>query len=90
MGALSHDYLSPIKHPLPGDVKGVAKLRTAEDVWAEGDVHPESIWISSVKQSDAGTSREVYLAAGSLSHVRRPTPPTDAAVASEQFEDDRA
>ncbi|UFS59673.1 bacteriorhodopsin [Subtercola endophyticus] len=60
----------------------VAKLRTAEDVRAGDDVHPESIWISSVKQSDAGLPREVYLAEGAAVHDRRTKPPTSAAVAS--------
>ncbi|MEA9986406.1 bacteriorhodopsin [Subtercola sp. RTI3] len=60
----------------------VAKLRTAEDVRAGDDVHPESIWISSVKQSDAGVPREVYLAAGASIHERRVRPPTGSAVAS--------
>ncbi|MDF2444085.1 MAG: hypothetical protein JWR01_2288 [Subtercola sp.] len=61
----------------------VAKLRTAEDVRAGDDVHPESIWISSVKQSDAGVPREVYLAAGSAVHERRSKPPMASAVAGE-------
>ncbi|MEF2978026.1 bacteriorhodopsin [Subtercola sp. YIM 133946] len=61
----------------------VAKLRTAEDVRAGDDVHPESIWISSVKQSDAGLPREVYLASGASVHERRPKPPTGSAVAAE-------
>jgi len=59
----------------------VAKLRTAEDVRAGRDVHPEAIWISSVKQSDAGKPREVYLAAGAAVHLRRPQPPTSTAAA---------
>ncbi|CAN5329813.1 hypothetical protein BH09ACT1_BH09ACT1_20230 [soil metagenome] len=58
-----------------------AKLRTAEDVRAGDDVHHEAIWISSVKQSDAGSPREVYLAQGSAVHVTRVKPPTAAAVA---------
>jgi bacteriorhodopsin len=61
----------------------VAKLRTAEDVRAGDDVHPESIWISSVKQSDAGAPREVYLAEGASIHPRRGRPPTSAAVATD-------
>lgn len=60
----------------------VAKLRTAEDVRAGADVHPESIWISSVKQSDAGAAREVYLAEGAAIHPRRGRPPSNAAVAA--------
>jgi bacteriorhodopsin len=58
-----------------------AKLRTAEDVRAGDDVHHEAIWISSVKQSDAGSPREVYLAQGAAVHVTRVKPPTAAAVA---------
>jgi len=60
----------------------IAKLRTAEDVRAGDDVHPESIWISSVKQSDAGAPREVYLAEGAMIHPRRVRPPSSAAVPS--------
>jgi bacteriorhodopsin len=66
----------------------VAKLRTAEDVRAGDDVHPESIWISSVKQSDAGLPREVYFADGATVHDRRVKPPTAAAVASDAPADD--
>jgi bacteriorhodopsin len=62
----------------------VAKLRTAEDVRAGDDVHPESIWISSVKQSDAGIPREVHLAAGAEIHERRPKPPMGSAVAADR------
>ena len=62
----------------------VAKLRTAEDVRAGIDVHPEAIWISSVKQSDAGRPTEVYLDADATVHDRRPKPPTSSAVALEQ------
>jgi len=58
----------------------VAKLRTAEDVRAGIDVHPEAIWISSVKQSDAGRPAEVYLDAGATVHDRRPKPPTSSAA----------
>lgn len=65
-------------------VHRVAKLRTAEDVRAGDDVHAESIWISSVKQSDAGTPREVYLAADAIAHVRRPQPPGSEAIASDE------
>jgi bacteriorhodopsin len=61
----------------------VAKLRTAEDVRAGTDVHPESIWISSVKQSDAGLAPEVYLAAGAVIHERRSKPPMGTAVPGE-------
>ncbi|MBC7518647.1 MAG: bacteriorhodopsin [Microbacteriaceae bacterium] len=59
----------------------VAKLRTAEDVRAGVDIHRESIWISSVKQSDAGKPREVYLADGESVHRRRAQPPMSSAVA---------
>ena len=57
----------------------VAQLRTAEDVRAGLDVHPEAIWISSVKQSDAGSPREVYLDAGSTIHHPRARPPESTA-----------
>jgi bacteriorhodopsin len=63
-------------------IHSVAKLRTAEDVRAGDDVHEESIWISSVKQSDAGSPREVFLADGASAHRRRAAPPTNSAVAS--------
>ncbi|MEB0202672.1 rhodopsin [Cryobacterium sp. MDB1-18-2] len=69
-----------------GVLHRVAKLRTAEDVRAGRDVHPEAIWISSVKQSDAGKPREVYLAAGAAVHVRRPQPPTSTAAPTSQPE----
>lgn len=68
-------------------VHRVAKLRTAEDVRAGDDVHPESIWISSVKQSDAGIARAVYLATDAIGHVRRPRPPSSFAVAAEPESD---
>lgn len=60
----------------------VAKLRTAEDVRAGDDIHPEAIWISSIKQSDAGMAREVFLAAGSQIHPHRARPPISSAVAA--------
>jgi bacteriorhodopsin len=60
----------------------VAKLRTAEDVRAGDDIHPEAIWISSIKQSDAGMAREVFLAAGSEIHPQRARPPITTAVAA--------
>ncbi|MEC5150470.1 hypothetical protein [Cryobacterium sp. GrIS_2_6] len=47
-----------------GVLHRIAKLRTAGDVRAGSDVHPEAIRISSVKQSDAGKPREVYLGCG--------------------------
>jgi bacteriorhodopsin len=60
----------------------LAKLRTAEDVRAGSDVHPEAIWISSEKQSDAGSAREVYIAADSVVHQRRVKPAENTAIAS--------
>jgi bacteriorhodopsin len=63
-------------------VHRVAKLRTAEDVRAGSDVHPEAIWISSQKQSDAGSPREVYIADDSVVHQRRSKPAESYAVAS--------
>lgn len=71
-----------VKIGFGGLIHRIAKLRTAEDVRAGHDVHPESIWISSVKQSDAGAAREVYLAEGAMIHPRRSMPPMSAAVAS--------
>jgi bacteriorhodopsin len=71
-----------VKIGFGGLIHRVAKLRTAEDVRAGEDVHPESIWISSVKQSDAGAAREVYLADGAAIHPRRAKPPWGSAVAS--------
>ncbi|MHC5795665.1 bacteriorhodopsin [Lacisediminihabitans sp. FW035] len=69
-----------VKIGFGGLIHRIAKLRTAEDVRAGDDVHPESIWISSVKQSDAGAPREVYLAEGASIHPRRGRPPLSAAV----------
>lgn len=47
----------------------VAKLRTAEDVAAGEETHPESVWVSNVKHSD-GTLPEVSKVAPSLvSHL---------------------
>jgi bacteriorhodopsin len=66
----------------------IAKLRTAEDVRAGDDIHPESIWISSVKQSDAGVAREVYLAAGSEVHPTRSRPPISTAIPTPIHPDD--
>ncbi|WP_166791776.1 bacteriorhodopsin [Cryobacterium frigoriphilum] len=65
-----------------GLVHRVAKLRTAEDVRSGLDVHPEAIWISSIKQSDAGLPREVFLDDASTVHHRRPRPPLSSAVAA--------
>ncbi|MEA9985552.1 bacteriorhodopsin [Subtercola sp. RTI3] len=62
----------------------VAKLRTAEDVRAGDDVHPESIWISSEKLSDAGQPLEVHLAKGAEVHPRHSRPPTSTAVPTVQ------
>lgn len=47
----------------------VAKLRTAQDVNARLDDHPESIWVSSVKYSDAIAPLEV-----DATTKRTPTP----------------
>ncbi|CAN5330050.1 hypothetical protein BH09ACT1_BH09ACT1_20250 [soil metagenome] len=66
----------------------IAKLRTAEDVRAGDDIHPESIWISSVKQSDAGVAREVYLAAGAEVHPTRSRPPIATAIPTAIHPDD--
>lgn len=71
-----------VKIGFGGLIHRIAKLRTAEDVRAGDDVHPESIWISSVKQSDAGAPREVYLADSATIHLRRVKPPSNSAVAS--------
>ena len=71
-----------VKLGFSGLIHRIAKLRTAEDVRAGEDVHPESIWISSVKQSDAGLPREVYLADGAAIHQRRQMPPSTVAVPS--------
>jgi len=70
-------------------VHNIAKLRTAEDVRAGDDVHPESIWISSVKQSDAGLPSEVYLSREGTVHEPRSRPPLSAAVPGPLSEDDQ-
>lgn len=70
-----------VKIGFAGLIHRVAKLRTAEDVRAGIDVHPEAIWISSVKQSDAGLPVIVYLAPGAAVHEGRPKPAGDAAIA---------
>lgn len=70
-----------VKIGLGGVIHRIAKLRTAEDVRLGFDIHPESIWISSVKQSDAGLAREVYLEQTSIVHTQRPKPPTTEAFA---------
>ncbi|MET4783691.1 bacteriorhodopsin [Glaciihabitans sp. UYNi722] len=71
-----------VKIGFGGLIHRVAKLRTAEDVRAGDDVHSEAIWISSVKQSDAGQPREIYLAEGAAVHPNRWRPPTSSAYAS--------
>lgn len=60
----------------------VAKLRTAEDVRAGVDIHGESIWISSIKLSDAGIPTIVYLPVGETIHQRRPKPTDSSATAA--------
>jgi bacteriorhodopsin len=72
-----------IKIGFGGLIHRVAKLRTAEDVRAGDDVHPESIWASQVKLSDAGVAHEVYLAEGSSVHPSRERPTAGSAVAAE-------
>jgi bacteriorhodopsin len=52
----------------------VAQLRTAEDVRAGLDVHPEAIWISSVKQSDAGAPAVIFLDPDATIHAVRDRP----------------
>ncbi|CAN5128907.1 hypothetical protein BH11ACT2_BH11ACT2_15810 [soil metagenome] len=71
-----------VKLSFGGLTHRVAKLRTAEDVRAGEDVHPEAIWISSVKIADAGAAREVNLDAGHTIHRRRPQQADATAVAS--------
>jgi len=75
-----------VKLAFGGLIHRIAKLRTAEDVRAGLDVHPEAIWISSLKQSDAGVPREVYLAADAVVHPRRIKPPEAAATAASPSE----
>ncbi|SFH86721.1 rhodopsin [Cryobacterium levicorallinum] len=65
-----------------GLIHRIAKLRTAEDVRAGVDIHTEAIWISSVKQSDAGIPTVVYLPEGETIHQRRPKPSDSNATAS--------
>jgi bacteriorhodopsin len=77
-----------VKIGFGGLIHRVAKLRTAEDVRAGDDVHPESIWMSSVKLSDAGQPREVYLADGAAVHPTRAKPPVNEAVAAQPLPDD--
>jgi bacteriorhodopsin len=71
-----------IKLGFGGLTHRVAKLRTAEDVRNGEDVHPEAIWISSEKQSDAGTARPVYIDEDLLVHQRRERPADSAAIAA--------
>ncbi len=66
----------------------VAKFRTAEDVRAGEDVHPESLWISSIKLSDAGVPQQIYLDAATTIHQRRVKPPTSEAVATPAHPDE--
>jgi bacteriorhodopsin len=66
----------------------VAKYRTAEDVRAGTDLHPESIWISSVKLSDAGLAREIHLDADATVHPRRSMPPASVASPSAEHPHD--
>jgi len=61
-------------------VHRIAKLRTAEDVRTGADVHPEAIWISSVKQSDAALPPESYVDSRSMVHTRRERPPSASAI----------
>lgn len=60
-------------------IHDVAKLRTAEDVRAGEDLHPEAIWIASVKQSDAGQAPEVVLEQSRIVHSPRTRPPSSSA-----------
>ena len=60
-------------------IHDVAKLRTAEDVRAGEDLHPEAIWIASVKQSDAGQAPEVILEQGRIVHTPRTRHPSSSA-----------
>ncbi len=60
-------------------IHDVAKLRTAEDVRAGEDLHPEAIWIASVKLSDAGQAPEVVLEQSRLAHSVRVRPPSSSA-----------
>lgn len=76
-----------VKIGFGGIAHRVAKLRTAEDVRAGDDVHPESIWASSIKLSDAGQPHEVYLAEGASVHPSRQRPASGNAVPSEAPEE---
>ncbi|WP_309620932.1 bacteriorhodopsin [Salinibacterium sp.] len=58
----------------------VAKLRTAEDVRSGEDLHPEAIWISSIKQSDAGLPPQVFLEQSRVVHAPRSRPPASSAL----------
>lgn len=70
-----------VKLGFSGMIHRVAKLRTAEDVRAGEDIHPESIWISSIKRSDAAGPPETYLPEGApVNGPPRTRPPTSAAV----------
>ena len=81
---MSTQILMPALSPTMTEGKLARWLKkVGEDVRAGDDVHPESIWISSVKQSDAGIARAVYLATDAVGHIRRPRPPSNFAVAAE-------
>jgi bacteriorhodopsin len=77
-----------VKLGFSGLIHRAAKLRTAEDVRAGSDIHPESIWITSVKQSDAGVPREVYLAQSETVHTPRQAPAMQSAVPTEPLPED--
>jgi bacteriorhodopsin len=77
-----------VKLGFSGLIHRAAKLRTAEDVRAGKDVHFEAIWITSVKQSDAGKPRDVYLDPSATIHTARPAPASQSAVASEPLPED--
>jgi bacteriorhodopsin len=77
-----------VKLGFSGLIHRAAKLRTAEDVRAGEDVHPEAIWITSVKQSDAGVPRRVYLDPDATVHTPRPEPAILSAVPTEPLPED--
>ena len=56
----------------------VAKLRTAQDVAGGADQHPEAIWVSSVKYSDAVLPPEISAAATQGSKVTSRSNPVSA------------
>ncbi|MDH6237083.1 bacteriorhodopsin [Cryobacterium sp. CG_9.6] len=71
-----------VKLGFSGLIHRVAKLRTAEDVRVGVDIHQEAIWISSIKQSDAGIPTVVYLPEVETIHQRRPKPADSNATAT--------